>query len=448
MSTRSAAVAAAIAILGIAVVLLLRQGGPAVPGAPAATVLAAAVNLPVDAVERIALERPGEKPLVFERRGQAWVQVEPFGHPMDGFSIRQLAVNAAHAEVQRRLEPGEIDKGDLQLEGIGRATLRCSWPAGEVVLTFGRRGVAGRWYLATPSDGAVYVAAGDFYERAVEMDPKEWRDRTLFSGDLAEIESIEIAQGPQPLKLERRGRAWMMAEPHRTRADEMKLNALLSALGRAKTGGFIADQPEDVAPFGLAEPAARLTVRFAAAPSAAPGGPSSECLLVGDRMAVNSEDRFGMIEGRPVVVRLPEALLRAVFPKALDLVAATGSGVHAADVKAIVVRGPDGDLRLERDLDRWIAPDRGGAEVATRQVEALLELLTARRADEVRVDPARRFSTIVTLYGFDGKPKDTVRIDRDEEGRLLIENGDGILRYFPKEVPAPLTAAAFSLSLE
>jgi hypothetical protein len=162
-------------------------------------------------------------------------------------------------------------------------------------------------------------------------------------------------------------------------------------------------------------------------------------------MSVTSEDRFGMIEGRPVVVRLPEALLRAVFPKALDLVAPTGSGVLAADVKAVVVRGPDGDVRLERDLDRWIAPDRGGAEVPAKQAETLLELLTARRADEVIVDPARRFSTIVTLYGFDGKPRDTVRIDRDEDGRLVLENGDGVLRLFPRDVAAPLRAADFGL---
>ncbi len=441
MSTRSAVVAVIVAILGMAAVFLLRQGGPA--AAPAATVLAAAVNLPVDAVEGIMLERPGEKPIVLERRGQGWVQVEPFDHPMDGFSIRQLAVNAAQLEAQRRLEPGEIDRGDLQLEGLGRATLRYTWPAGELVVTFGRRGVAGRWYVATPSDGAVYVAAGDFYERAVEMDPKEWRDRTLFCGELAALEEIEIAQGPEPVKLARQGRAWMILEPYTTRADEMKLNGLLSALGRAKTGGFIADLPDDLAPFGLAEPAARVTLRFAASASAGPTGPAYETLLVGDRMAVNSEDRFGMIERRPVVVRLPEPLLRAVFPKALDLVAPTGSGVLAADVKAIVVRGPDGDLRIERDLDRWIAPDRGGAEVATRQVESLLELLTSRRADELRVDPSRRFSTIATLYGFDGKPRDTVRIDRDEDGRLILENGDGILRLFPKDVAAPLTAADF-----
>lgn len=438
MSGRAAIVSAVLALLGVAAAVVLRPGSAGT--ARSAGAVAAAAGLAVDDVERIELDRRGEKRLAFERRGQAWIQVEPFAHPMDGYSIRRLAVDAAQVEAQQRLEPGDVDRADLQLEGGGRATLRLKRPAGELSLVLGRRGVAGRWYLATPADGAVYVAAGELYERAVEMDPREWRDRALLSLDLADIDAIEIDQGGQSLELSRQGRAWMILDPFRSRADEMRINALLAALGRAKTGGFIADEPDDLGPFGLAEPAAAVALR-----GAAPGG-GAERLLVGDRMAVNAEDRFGMIEGRPVVVRLPEALLRAIFVAPLDLAAPTGSGVPAADVKAVVVRGPQGELRLERDLERWVMPGRGGAEADAQQVGGLLQLLTAQRAGEVRVDPSRRFPASVTLHGFDGKPRDTVRVDRDGDGRLVLENGDGILRVFPADAAAPWAWAEAQLS--
>ena len=70
----------------------------------------------------------------------------------------------------------------------------------------------------------------------------------------------------------------------------------------------------------------------------------------------------------------------------------------------LVIQSDAGELRLERDLERWVAPDFG-TEVAAEDVNNLLELITRRRAPQMNIvqQIPDDYSTI-TLYGFGGGP--------------------------------------------
>jgi hypothetical protein len=282
------------------------------------------------------------------------------------------------------------------------------------------------------------------------MDPKEWRDRTIFPGMSPDADRVTLDDGATRTVLQRDRRQWTMIEPVRTRVDEVARGELLAALGRAVSGGFILDEPEDLSRFGLAEPAGTVTV-VSSYPVPGAGEPRREPrtvrLLVGGRMGVGAEDRFGMVEGRPVVVRLPEAVLLAFFRPAVSLIDPTASGVLAPNVKTLVIRGPEGELRLQRDLERWRAPEHG-VEVPGRVVAALLEQLTELRAGRIEVGPFPRELQVaaVTMEGFDALPLDTVRIARDPDtGHWALDNGDDVLRIFAAETAIPLTPADFGL---
>ena len=154
-----------------------------------------------------------------------------------------------------------------------------------------------------------------------------------------------------------------------------------------------------------------------------------------------------MIQGRPVVVRLSEPVLRALFRRPESLADPTGSSVLAPDVKSLVIRGPGGEFRLVRDLDRWSAPQYG-VEVPRQLVQDLLEQLTALRAAEIefRPHPHEMEVATVTLYGFDATPLDTVRIAREaDSGRWSLENGDDVLRFYPKNLQIRITPSDFDL---
>ena len=355
MSFKPTIVVVVLAVIGVAVVVLLRQGEPEASPMQREALLSAA-QLPVDAVTRITLERRGDPKRVFVRGADGWTQTEPFAHPMDPFSIRQLAALAGQLEVVKRLAPGDLEGIDLGLQPP-RAAVTYEWPHGTLGLHLGRRAVAGRSYLKIAGEPDVLVVRGELHERAVQMDPKGWRDQTIFPGVSPDADQIILDDGSTRTVLRRERRQWTMSEPVRTRVDDLALAELLSALGRAVSGGFILDEPQDLSRFGLDEPAGTVAVVSGRAVQG-DGEPRRETrtlrLLVGARMGVGAEDRFGMVEGRPVVVRLPEAVLLAFFRPVVSLIDPTASGVLAANVKSLVVRGPDREVRLERDWsDGW-----------------------------------------------------------------------------------------------
>ncbi len=306
MNVKPTIVAVVLAVVGVFGVIVLYRNDPARTG-DALLVLPGASKIPVDAVTGITVDRAGEKTLRFERSGNNWTQVEPIQFPMDAFSIRRLILSAMQVEVVRVLEPGDVAAADLGFDPP-RANVTWTWPQGSYTLSFGRRSVAGRSYVKRSGSRTIYVVTGELYKRAVEFSPKHWRDRTIFAPAPAEIDAIEIDDGDRRVVLERQRKRWLMTEPVRTRVDPVAREALESAVRRAKSAGFILDEPDDLSKFGLADPAGTLTVRSVR--QVTHGGrvltvAHVDRLLVGAPTGVGAEDRFGMVEGRRVVVQLP-----------------------------------------------------------------------------------------------------------------------------------------------
>ncbi len=413
-------------------------------------------QLPIDQVTRIAVKRGDDEAWVFQRTESAWKQVEPFEYPMDPFSIRQIASLARELEVVETIDPQAFGSAqDLASVSLHPplAQVRYEWPGGTVTLELGRRSLANRAYLSVAGDPAIYVVGQQLHERAIEMDSREWRDRTVFRGVGPEAARIELQYGTSnKLVLARERKEWKMIEPVRTRVDPVGLDAFLQALGTARVGGFILDQPPDLSKFGLTVPAMTLTVVTSDQPASAPGAGASSMsqrLLVGGRVGAGSQDRFAMIEGRPVVVKLTEPVLRALIRQPQDLAAPTASGVQPADVKTIIIRHQGAELKLQRELERWRAPEHQDVtEVSSALVQELLDHLTALRASniELREYPRDQEVGTMTLYGFDEKALDTIRIARDPQTNYwYMDNGDNVLRVYPAGLKLRMTPSDFGL---
>lgn len=407
--------------------------------------------IPVDEVDRVVVDRqdPDGREVrrhVFERGPEGWRQLEPFEVAAEGFAVRRLAVAAADLAATRRTPVAEVS-GDA--DGLARlgldppdARIELSWPGGSTAIELGSRTVAGRAWIRLAGADDLLVVGDGLHERAVDDDPRNWRSRRLFPSE-TEVVAIDLLNGPVTTRLERDGRRWAMRSPIQTRADPEAIDRLAAVIGRVEHDGFVADDPADLARFGLAEPAATLAVTR--------DGGMVERLLVGGPSGLVSRDRFAMIEGVPTVVRLDEATLRGLLPAVTGLIEPTGTGVRPADVRSIVIDGEAGSVRLERDLDRWTATLVAGertleGEADPAVVDRLLDLITGTRATEVLVQayPTQLDVATIVLHGFDGRPIDAVRVAREQNaGRWALENGDGVLRLFPASTTLPLAPDDF-----
>lgn len=456
MPTRPTIIAFIVAVIGIVAVYIVESTDridSSIEGARHRVL--AADRLPVEKVHTITLQRGEQTPLTFQLRGSRWWQTQPFEYPMDPFSMRQLIVQAAELEYVSTIKPTSSGNNGDSLAALSlhppNAVITYQWDGRSIGFELGRRGIAGRAYVRVAGERDVYVVDQGLHDRAVDMDPKEWRDRSIFRDVSVDATRVERRNGEEQVIVERDKKQWRMLQPTPTRAAKPAMEEFLEACARAQVGGYILDQPTDLSRFGLDQPIAEVAISTERAVDdngSVRTEINTQKLLIGSPIGLGSDDRFGKIEGLDTVVRLKAAVLAALLPAPRALVDPTGTGVQPSDVKQITILTPASDLKLERDLERWIAPDLGGVEVEYAIVDSLLKQICTVAAPTVEFRPYPRDleAATITLYGYNHMPIDTVRVARDPETqRWALENGDNVLRIFPASMIMPLTPADFGL---
>jgi len=447
----------ALVFVATAVYVARTDTAEAVPGAGEKRPLFDDVALPVRQVDRISLHHRGQTALVFARAQLEWKQNQPFAYPLRRQAMQRMIRQAAGLTVFDEIDPAsagnDVDLKTLSLDPP-EATMTFQWDDQKVALELGRRGIAGRAYLKFADKPTVYVVNQDLHRLVLDTDPKEWRDRLIFHQVGINSTRIERRTPQQTMVLVNDNNQWSMMKPIETRIDQEALKEFFSSLGSARLGGFVVDQPEDRAQFGLHDPVASLTIetdRRVSADASDHEAPDTQRLLIGSEMGGTTQDRFAMIEHRPVVFRLPARVLLRLFQNAERFIEPTGSGVPAADVKVVRIDGPDGDFKLERDLERWIAPGYEKKQVSAELVNELLQQITQVRAPNVAIVdafPHELQKATITLIGFDRTPLDSVRIIREaaeNKPRWGMENGDNVLRIYPTSMKLRLRPSEYGL---
>ncbi|MFM7260191.1 MAG: DUF4340 domain-containing protein [bacterium] len=484
--------------LGLAVMLgfIARSMHVKVPDSgPVRHMLLADGALDPDRVDRIELVREGRRS-VFERtpggETSSWMQTEPVVHAADGWAVRQLITRLMKTESVRRVEGSTVGSESaaendeagrkaladagllppvatlvLREEGIGGAAPR------EIVVELGRRSLAGRAFArvvstaTSPSDaGRVAtgydVIDGALHEFALERDVRDFRRRELFP-DLGDVGRVSFEAGGRRVVLVRAKSGYRLEAPVATRADRQQAEELLDALRRARSAGFIVDDPREPSVYGLEPPAARIEIE--SPPSGAKASlPETSvvrrAIRIGDAVSIGAQDRFGLVEGTSSVVRVPAAEIAAIVPRVERLIDAVASAVRPRDVARIEIVLGGGDsstptsprerIELVREVDGWSATRVPAGEaaapiagrVSTEAIERLLSALGETRAGSVEIAafPQELSVAEVVLRGFAGEALDTVRVARREGGQTILENGDGVLRIHGS-IDLPLSIA-------
>jgi len=443
MTARALRIAILLAVVSVAAWLAVRSRPAASEGRVVRQPLFAMDEIPVEQVDRLMLERPGAPTLEFVRSADGWSQAVPFVHPADAAAIRMVIDAFASLESTRAVDPASLDPEARVALGLdpARARVTVAWPGGSRTVVLGRRTVAGRaWARVDGRADAASVDAG-LHAIALEDDPRQWRSSRLHDAASADVARLELRYGPAPgqqLVIARSGGAWRSEAPFSTRIDAEAVRGYLDALLRADADAFVADEPKDLAAFGLASP--ERAVRLRASGDAVP---DVGLIEVGVPVAEGAQERFGRIDGRPAVVQLGPRALAALFPPPAFFIDPRGCAAVPADVRRIEFVPPEGSAALpwaaERSLDAWTlrvgsAADAAVAVPADRErVRRLLAQLCEARAPAIAFQQAPKELVLGTfrLVGAGDLPIAEVRIAREQAGQWALDGLDGVLRVHP-----------------
>ena len=206
--------------------------------------------------EVILLERTPEG-----EKGSRWRIRQPIQSAALDFPVEQLLNTFSRLTPQLTLE----EANDLAAFGLDqpRQQIALFPKEGEPYrLAIGNDNFDGSGFYAQPEGGKVVLLASS-QKGSLLPSLLALRDKTLLSFDRAAVKSLQVQLAEaEVVRLQRQEETWQIVEPRVLPADDLNVDRLLNTLSRLQAVEFPAETKAELAPYGLEQPSAQLTVEL------------------------------------------------------------------------------------------------------------------------------------------------------------------------------------------
>ena len=206
--------------------------------------------------------------VVLEKSGDKWNLLQPLSARADGGTVSSILSDLEFAQRDRALSGEDLKGVNLADYGLDKPQIRVTLQRkrGSMILLVGRE---------TPTKDAVYVQLEGW--RQVDITPKSLLDRLNTSVDSlrshvaveftpSAVTRLELKSADRIIELARSAAStnaeprWAIVRPLTARADQRKVNELLTSLNDLRIQSFVSEDPKDVHTYQLEEPDREVTV--------------------------------------------------------------------------------------------------------------------------------------------------------------------------------------------
>lgn len=324
--------------------------------------------------------RASDATIRFVKRDNAWQIVEPIETGADQSTVDGIVDQIASAEVSQT-EPGTPDR--LKAYGLdpAQASLELQLANGaKHTLLVGNKTFTGDSVYTIVDGGKNVSLLPELLSTSTARTLDTLRDRAVLHFDSAQAVSFAVKSPSGEIAAAKESDHWRIKKPLETLASQDAVDSLLQAVSNATMTSVASEKPNDLAHYGLANPA----VSFTAADSK--GGQST--LLVGKK---DGAAYFARDISRPIIFRVNEDIYKKLTQKLADLRDKTVVHAISADIQQFELRNANGTISLSRKKDSpddWVfdAPaDQKGKLASSWKI---LDPLTGLSAEEVIDHPA------------------------------------------------------------
>lgn len=198
-----------------------------------------------------------------EEEGSRWRIVSPIQSAALDFPIEQLLNTFSRLTPQITLE-GVTDLAAFGLDQPRHQIALFPKEGDPYRLAIGNDNFDGSGFYAQPA-GKEVVLLPSVQKGSLLPSLLALRDKTLLQFDTAEVKALQVQLAeaePEVVRLQRQDDTWQIVQPRELPADEINVNRLLNTLSRLQAVEFPAETKDELAPYGLEQPSARLTVEL------------------------------------------------------------------------------------------------------------------------------------------------------------------------------------------
>lgn len=279
------------------------DSGPSIKGQP---LLPEDFPSPIDG-SRLIVRRDGTT-AIYQHLDTQWIQTEPVRVFMNNGSMERLVGNLLQLRYTQQLDPGIDDSPTPAESRLDPPLATVTYEADDnntVTLRLGKKLLSGYGYAALEDDSVIHVVADRLHNSILDVDPNQWRKRTLDAPVAAD--QLIVRRGDDALLLHREDGQWFLGEDTAERADRGAVETLVAALAPITIDRFHADDPPDLSLYGLEQPMLSIMIRDAATQAESTlrvGGPTdlSEQSVFATWTVENEEE-----SSPPVVFSIPRS---------------------------------------------------------------------------------------------------------------------------------------------
>jgi len=405
------------------------------PSGDVASKLLTAEQLPSTEVMTVTLDLEGEQAVV-EKRGKDWMQISPVLFPMNTWEIDQVISGAAALRYTDRFKPGGT-KPTLDRLGLEppRATVTYHRDDGELTLFLGRT-TGPRGYVMVEGDPHVYVVDDALHQRLLDKTPRDLRRASVVVPQEGQVRTIEISQDDDPIVLHKGDDGWSFSGSHAGRVSRSEVRELLSAVRSMYIRKFIADAPDDLALYGLADPAVTVTIEHELPDTDAQDGeptiPTTQTLRIGtaDLQGETYFATWDAGENKPAVVFAIGNADVSKFRRSADSFRDPRMApINQSQVRKVRIDRGDRVIAMAKDPEAgWVfATPMPDFELDEAKANELLKDLLAINAVTYVVNPPLDRDPAITLEF------DLIGVDAPRDVRLFPYNGTRHLAIYDAE---------------
>ena len=221
------------------------------------------VNFDRTKIDGIVVQN-GDQTIEIRRRDNKWRLETPIKDQADGALVESLLSDLENWQKQGTIPAKEIDADKSKLAEYGlnnpKLKLKLLGHARPPEILFGKdTAMEGRMYVRFQNSKETFVA-GQSVKKDIDKKPEEFRDRKLTDLSTLQVRRVVLKTSAGEIELEKKDTHWDILKPLRARADDQKVNDLISQVTSARIGQFVADDRGDLRPYGLAEPRGSITL--------------------------------------------------------------------------------------------------------------------------------------------------------------------------------------------
>lgn len=214
-----------------------------------------------DQIEELKISTIAGGAAELKRTADGWQLTSPQQVRADDSEVSGITTNLATIAIQRVVDENPASLGDYGLrEPVAEVSFRAKGAKEFHTLQIGTKTPTGSDMYAKTADGKKVFLVFGYLESTFNRTPFDLRDKKILAFDRDKVDRLEIRHGGSVVTLVKASGDWRMTAPVDARGDFGTIEGLLSRLQSLQMRAIVAENATELGQYGLAAPAAEVTV--------------------------------------------------------------------------------------------------------------------------------------------------------------------------------------------